>query len=178
VSRPHRIGRSGPARRQRDPERWTGGHRPEGAGAGDPEAGFVGGFEGLLFGLLLFVVGTLLAAAAWAVVDTKFAVDTAARQAVRTYVEAPDAALAGPQSEEAAVDALAGYGRRATAADVRLVGGSFVRCDRVTIEVTQRSPLLVLPWLGQVGTGQVVSARHSELVDPFRTGLPGTSTCA
>ena len=64
-------------------------------GAG--EAGFAGGLEGLLFGLLLFVVGTLLVATAWGAVDTKFAVDAAARQAVRTYVEAPDSAAAGPR---------------------------------------------------------------------------------
>src|SRR4029077_5031445 len=35
------------------------------------EQGFVGGFEGLLFGLLIFVAGTLLATHAWAVIDTK-----------------------------------------------------------------------------------------------------------
>ncbi len=142
------------------------------------EAGFVGGFEGLVFGLLLFIVGTLLISAAWAVVDTKFAVDTAARQAVRTYVEAPDAAVAGTQADEAADSALEGYGRSPSAASVRLVSGAFARCDRVTIEVSEPSPLLLLPWIGRVGSGQRVTAEHSELVDPFRSGLPGTSTCA
>jgi len=142
------------------------------------ESGFAGGLEGLLFGLLLFVVGTLLVATAWGAVDTKFAVDAAARQAVRTYVEAPDSAEAGPQAQAAAVATLAGYGRAGSAASVRIVEGTFARCSRVTIRVSEPSPMLVLPWVGRVGSAQRVSAAHSELVDPFRSGLPGTSTCA
>ena len=54
------------------------------------DAGQVGGIEALPFGLLIFVVGSLLIANAWAVVDAKFATDAAARQAVRTFVEADD----------------------------------------------------------------------------------------
>ena len=88
------------------------------------EQGFVGGFEGLLFGVLIFVVGTLLVAHAWAVVDTKFAVVEAAKQAARTYVEAQSAAVAGPEAEQAADQALAGYGRDRRLAGVSLVSGS------------------------------------------------------
>ena len=55
---------------------------------GRSDAGMVGGIEALPFGLLVFVVGALLVANAWAVVDAKFAVDAAARQATRSYVEA------------------------------------------------------------------------------------------
>ena len=52
------------------------------------DGGQVGGIEALPFGLLVFVVGALLVANAWAVVDAKLAVDAAARQATRHYVEA------------------------------------------------------------------------------------------
>jgi hypothetical protein len=151
--------------------------RPAGPRSGD-ESGFVGGFEGLLFGLLLFVVGTLLVATAWATVDTKFAVDAAARQAVRTYVEAPNAEAAGPEAGDAAVAALAGYGRSRAEAGIKLMAGGFTRCDRVTIQVSEPAPVLILPWIGRVGSGERVTAEHSELVDPFRSGLPGASTCA
>ena len=58
------------------------------------DAGQVGGIEALPFGLLVFVVGSLLIANAWAVVDAKFATDAAARQAVRTFVEGTDEAAA------------------------------------------------------------------------------------
>ncbi len=144
---------------------------------GVDEAGFVGGFEGLLFGLLVFVVGTLLVAAAWGVVDTKTAVDVSARQAARTYVEAPDATLAGAEAQEAADAALSGYGRDPSKAKVVLVQGSFSRCDRITVAVSYRAPLMILPFVGRVGTGMPVRAEHSELVDPYRSGLAGTAGC-
>jgi hypothetical protein len=139
--------------------------------------GFAGGFEGLLFGLLLFVAGTLLVAFAWGVIDTKTAVTEAARQASRTYVEAPDAATANSQARTAAAEALQGYGRDPSRARVTLVNGSFARCDRVTVSVSYPAPLFLLPFIGRVGTGESVTADHSELVDPYRTGLPGTARC-
>ena len=142
------------------------------------EDGFVGGFEGLLFGMLIFVAGTLLIAYAWGVVDTKTATGEAARQAARTYVEAPDGATAATDADQAAAAALSGYGRDPSEARVRLVQGSFARCDRITISVSYPAPLFQLPFLGGLGRGLAVTSQHSELVDPYRTGLPGTSSCA
>jgi hypothetical protein len=141
------------------------------------EAGFVGGFEGLLFGFLLFVVGTLLVTHAWAVVDTKAATQAAARQAARTYAEAASPVAATAEADQAAAAALAGYGRNPRLASVRVTSGTFGRCHRITIEVSYPSPLLSLPWLGRVGSAEVVRSDHSELVDPYRTGLGGTSAC-
>jgi hypothetical protein len=141
------------------------------------EAGFVGGFEGLLFGLLIFVAGTLLATHAWAVIDTKAATEAAARQAARTYVEAPSPGVAASEADQAAAAALTGYGRSEARARVQLTSGSFGRCHRITIAVSYPAPVLMLPWVGRVGSAEWVRAAHSELVDPFRSGLPGTSTC-
>jgi cytochrome bd-type quinol oxidase subunit 2 len=141
------------------------------------EAGFVGGFEGLLFGLLLFVAGTLLIGYAWAIVDTKSATQEAARQAARTYVQAPSAAQAASSAQQAAAASLAGYGRDPARAAVALVAGSFARCQRITISVSYPAPLLLLPFIGRVGSGTTVRAEHSELVDPYRTSLPGTAAC-
>ena len=120
------------------------------------EQGFVGGFEGLLFGLLIFVAGTLLATHAWAVIDTKAATEAAARQATRTYVEAASPAAAAYQAQQAAANALAGYGRSAARGRVRLVSGSFGRCQRITIAVSYPSPVLMLPWVGRVGSAEWV----------------------
>lgn len=141
------------------------------------DEGFAAGFEGLLFGVLLFVAGTLLIAYAWGVLDTKTATGEAARQAVRTYVEAPTAASAAPAADEAAAAALSGYGRNPARARVTFLSGQFARCDRVTIAVTYPAPLLELPFVGALGRAQSVRSEHSELVDPFRSGLPGTATC-
>jgi len=142
------------------------------------EQGFAGGAEALVFGLLIFVVGTLIVANAWGVVDTKLAVDAAARQAARTYVEAADAPTALDTARHAAADALSGYGRDPAAARVTVSGLPWGRCTRVVITVSYPAPLVRLPFVGWVGTGEDVRAAHSELVDPYRSGLPGPATCA
>lgn len=141
------------------------------------EAGFVGGFEGLLFGMLLFVLGTLFVANIWGVVDTKAATVDAARQAARTYVESPNGSSGTLDATQAAAAALAGYGRDPARAHLALTSGTFQRCVRITITVSYPAPLLLLPILGRVGTGERVRATHSELVDPYRTGLPGAASC-
>ena len=63
------------------------------------DAGQVGGIEVLPFGVLIFVVGTLLITNAWGVVDAEVAADAAAHQAVRTYVEAPDGTTAAARAQ-------------------------------------------------------------------------------
>jgi hypothetical protein len=127
--------------------------------------------------LLIFVVGTLLVAYAWSVVDTKTATVEAARQAARTYVESPNQGVAAAGADQAAAAALSGYGRDPSRAKVALVAGGFSRCGRITIAVSYPAPLLDLPFVGSLGRGPDITSEHSELVDPFRTGLPGTSTC-
>jgi hypothetical protein len=141
------------------------------------ESGFAGGAEGLVFGLAVFVVGTLLAGNAWAVVDTKLAADEAARQAVRTYVEAPNAAAAAGGAIQSADAALTDFGRDPSRASLSLASSSFGRCERVTIEVRYRAAFVQLPLLGKLGAAETVTARHSEIIDPYRTGLAGTAAC-
>ena len=143
-----------------------------------------GGIEALPLGLLVFVVGALLIANAWAVIDAKLAVSSAAREATRTYVEAPaalssDEAFAAARS--AAEDAFAAQRGSSRRPDLRLIAGSDGardRCTRVTAEATYRVPAVTVPWVGGFGRGVTVRARHSEIVDPFRSGLSGTAGCA
>jgi len=142
------------------------------------EAGQVGGLEGLTFGVLVFVFGTLVVANAWGVVDAKMAATAAAREAARTYVEAASARDAGADAEDAGYDAIIAHGRRRERALVeRVDGGAFARCERVTIQVTYRVPLIAVPLLGQAGDGLTVTARHAEVVDPYRSGLDGRAAC-
>jgi len=170
---------------------------PEGTGPGTDadrspprasgDTGQVGGIGALPFGLLIFVVGILLIANAWAVVDAKLAVDAAARQAGRSYVEADvgDAFTAG-DAEAAAVragrEALAVHGRDPEAASVALtgldtVGGQvgFTRCARATFTARYEVPALTIPWIGGFGDGFQVTSTHSELIDPYRDGVPGSA---
>jgi hypothetical protein len=139
------------------------------------DAGQVGGIEALPFGLLIFVVGSLLIANAWAVVDAKFATDAAARQAVRTYVEARDPDVALEDARVAGLDAIEAHGRDPKRALVGPVGeATLARCARVTFEAAYEVPALSLPFIGGYGRAPfLVRATHSELVDPFRSGVPG-----
>lgn len=140
---------------------------------GRGEAGFVGGFEALPFGFLVFVAGTLLLANAWAVVDAHVAADAAATEAVRTFVEASgDGGAAIAAGEQAALDAIEGQGKSAGRTTIAWEGAELVRCQPVTATVTYRVPTIAVPWLGSFGGGVVTtSARHTEVVDPWRSGL-------
>jgi hypothetical protein len=142
----------------------------------------VGGIETLPFGLLVFVVGSLLVAQAWAVVDAKLAVDAAAREATRHYVEADvrhpgDTAEAHAAATAAGLAALAAHGRDPSRVRLSRDGGApYQRCAPVTFEASYTVPALTLPWIGGFGRGIEVTSRHSELVDPFRDGVPGDAS--
>jgi hypothetical protein len=144
------------------------------------DAGQVGGIEALPFGLLVFVLGALLIANAWAVVDAKFATDAAARQAARTFVEGNEPTDALAAAEEAALSALEAHGRDPHRAAVEARGQlGLERCDRATFEVSYSVPALSLPLIGGYGRSPfTVRSSHSEVVDPYRSGLPGDAgTC-
>lgn len=144
------------------------------------ETGAVGGFEALPFGFLVFVAGSLLLVNAWAVVDGKLAASAAAREAARTFAESPGpAGAAVVEAERAAASAIEGHGRDPDRMEVDWAEPvRFTRCARATVTVTYRVPTLSVPWIGAFGDGVIeTSARHSEVVDPYRTGVPGEAAC-
>ena len=143
------------------------------------DRGQVGGVEVLALGLLCFVSGSLVFATAWAHVDARFAVARAAREGVRAYVEAPDAATAGHHAVTRARTVLDAHGRPGAPGTIGppMLDRPFGRCVRVRLTVEYQIPVVVIPVVGGFGELAPASATHSELVDPFRTGLPGPSTC-
>ncbi len=143
----------------------------------DREAGQVGGIKVLPLAVLVFVVGTLLVANAWAVVDAKLVAGTAEREAARTFAEAAgdggDAA-AWALADRAAGDAFSAGGKRPERASIEIAqGGRLLRCERIVVRASYRVPALTVPWIGGFGAGIEVAARHGELVDPYRSGLDG-----
>ena len=51
-----------------------------------------------------------------------------------------------------------------------------VRCVRVTYEVVYEVPALSLPFIGGYGSAPFrVRSTHSEIVDPFRSGIAGAA---
>lgn len=136
---------------------------------------FVGGAEALIFGVVVFVVGALLMANAWAVVDAKMAVSSAARETARTYVESDGDLAAADAVGRAAFAASTGLdpGRLAFAGAT----GAFERCARITVTYRYQVPALSLPGGAGWGSAFEVSASHSEIVDPYRAGLEGEARC-
>jgi hypothetical protein len=143
------------------------------------ERGQVGGVEVLPFGFLVLVVGVLLVANAWGVIDAKLAAESAAREATRAYVESPDEAAALARGQAAAEAAMQGHHRPLAGMRVEPPpAGSFVRCRLVAYTVRYDVPTLALPWIGGFG-GHVLTvvARHAERVDPYRSGIAGVASC-
>ena len=143
------------------------------------DSGQFAGIEAIPFGILIFVVGSLLVANAWAVVDAKFMVTTAAREAARTYVEAGDAATGAEQARAVATEVAENYGRSATRLELSWQPDPppLVRCARVTATATYEIPALSLPFIGGYGRSFQISSSHAELVDPFRDGLAVGGRC-
>lgn len=144
------------------------------------DRGQVGGIEVLPFGLLIFIIGSLLIANAWGVVDAKLAVTSAAREAVRAYVEASDGADAQDRAEAAARAAIDGHGRdgaRASLGFRHVDDQPYARCTRAVVTVSYPVPAIALPFIGGYGDAFDVSARQSEIVDPYRSGLAGEAAC-
>jgi hypothetical protein len=134
------------------------------------DRGVVGGAEVLAFGFLTFVIGALLIANAWGILDAKIAVTAAAREAARAYVEAPSAPAAATAARQAATATMTGHGRNASTMGGPTLDGTFARCARITASVTYTVPAISLPWVGGFADTTVVG-RHSEIVDPYRSGL-------
>jgi hypothetical protein len=142
------------------------------------DGGFAGTLAGVSLGFLVFLAGTLMIANAWGVVDTKSATTEAARAAARSYVQASDPAAAAEDATNAAASALSGFGRSPARARITLVSGTLSRCARVTFAVSYPAPLLVLPFVGSLGSAETVRSVNSQLVGPYVSGLPGAASCA
>ncbi len=128
----------------------------------------------LPFGVLTFVVGALLVANAWAVIDAKVAVSAAAREATRAFVEAPVDGDPLALADAAARSAVEGAGRDPAQLVLTPLDATFARCQTVRFEASYRIPAIRVPWLGGFGAGFTATARHAEVVDPYRTGVPRT----
>lgn len=148
------------------------------------EAGIVGGVEMLPLGVLIFAVGALVVLNLWALVDAKLAVSSASREAIRTMSESSDVEAGMVSGDAAAHRVISGGGRNLerfsmswTAADRGAGTAELSRCLRLAARATYQVPALAVPWIGALGSVEV-SATSSELVDPYRDGLPGVACAA
>lgn len=152
-------------------------HRPRSRPApGHPELGAAGA-EVLPFCVLIFVFGTLLLVNAWGVIDAKFAVTSAAREAARTYAESEGGRAGEGAATAAAEDAIAAYGRTPERMELSEPEGAFVRCGSVTYTASYPVPAIRIPVIGGFGRAFDVTSSHTTRIDRLRAGLDAESAC-
>jgi hypothetical protein len=134
--------------------------------------GAVAGIEALAFGVLVFVLGTLLVANLWVTVDGRSAADGAARAAARAVVTGGSESDPDARAQRAATDALAAHGVPAERVAEVSLRGALARCGVVEVTVAHRVPLAILPSLGATRAGVTVRSTHAAVVDPYASGLP------
>ena len=133
------------------------------------ERGVVGGADMLVFGFLIFVVGSLLIVNAWTVVDSWLAVSAASREGARVFVEAgPDEAVA--RSRTRVLEVMDDYGRGDRASAPHPEYAAFERCALVTVHAQYEMAFIHLPFIGSFGALSTIDATHTERIDPFRSG--------
>ncbi len=143
------------------------------------------GGEALLLGCLVFVAGAILVVNAWGVVDARMAADAVAREVARTLVEADPGGGLGAELRSVASAASATLGHGDVVLGFRDGGGATAsdpgrllqRCQRVTVTATLTTTTLRLPFVGGWGVPMSMTGSHSEVVDPFRSGLTGVADC-
>ena len=79
--------------------------------------------------------------------------------------------MALAEAQLVAEEAIAGYGRNPARMELVPEAAVLERCARVTMRVEYPVPLITIPAIGRFGRGFVAVGRHSEVVDPFRSGL-------
>lgn len=142
------------------------------------DSGQVAGIEVIPFGFLMFVVGALLLANAWAVVDTKMAVTAAAREAARSYAESNNAEAASWVAIQRANATMEGQGHGLEPLNTEIVlPNGWARCSPVEITVHTQVAAIGLPFVGGFGRTFSVSAHHREIIDPYRSGFVGAARC-
>lgn len=154
--------------------------------------GLSAGAEALVFGVLVFLIGSIIVLNGWAVLDAKFAVSAAAREATRTIVELGNVSEPAGMAEAVAVagETMRGHGKDpdhledpddflvtlATNPWAASVGGP-LRCAEVTIHVSYPVQGIEMPWINQWQGAITVTGQHTEIIDPLRSGLEGSGDC-
>lgn len=132
------------------------------------ERGVLAGSDGLIFAVLILFAGSLAVLNTWSIIDTRAALDAAAREYLRAYTRAGDPTTALAGAEAAADEVLAAraspvHTLRIDAPDA----SAFGPCQPAQVTLHAQVPAVRVPFLGDVAS-RTVSVRHHELVDPHR----------
>jgi hypothetical protein len=137
------------------------------------QAGVLAGSDGLVFGMLILLAGSLAVLNIWSVIDTRAALDAAAREYLRSYTEQSSPAAAASFGDAAARELLERrgapvHGLRIDPPDA----ATFGPCQPAVVAIEAEVPAARLPFLDDLGTRQI-RVTHRELVDPHREVISG-----
>lgn len=139
------------------------------------ERGAVAGLEGVMFGILVLVAGTVLVAHAWSVLETRRTLDGAAREYLRAYTEADSPAAARTAGQRALDDVVRGERNTRTAVTATLPDSTrFGPCEQATVSLSSVVPSVRLPFVGTVSS-ITVRVTHSEWIDAHREMTSGSA---
>lgn len=132
------------------------------------ERGLVAGGDAVVFGALILLAGTLVVTNLWSIVETRTAVDAAARDYLRSYTRAENSTDATRLAEQAARAVLDGRGTPLTGLEITPPDpGGFGPCGTATVTLAARVPAARVPFLGELGATEV-TVTHTELIDAHR----------
>jgi hypothetical protein len=148
------------------------------------QTGALAGSDGLLFATLILLGGSLALLNVWAIIDTRAALDAAARDYLRSYTEQSSPEAAADAGERAARELLEQRGT--PLGSLRIIVPDTARfgpCEPALVALEAVVPAARLPFLDDLGARRI-RVEHRELVDPHRevtTGHahdPTTTPCA
>jgi hypothetical protein len=132
------------------------------------DRGVVGGSDGLLAGVLVALVGTLVIVNVWSVIAARTDADAAVREYLRVYTRADSAAAGSAEADAAARASLVASGRSDAAVSItRPDAAAFGPCGLAHVSLRLRAPLVRVPGLANLGW-RTVTADGAEVIDPWR----------
>lgn len=137
------------------------------------QSGMVAGADGLLFGMLILFAGSLAVVNVWSIIDTRAALDAAAREYLRTYSEQRDPLTAATEAEQAARRVLESRGTPLRGLRIDAPPSSeFGPCALASVRLESTVAAVRLPFLDRLGE-RTVSVEAGELIDPHKEVEPG-----
>lgn len=129
------------------------------------ERGMVGGGDGLIFGILILLAGSLAFVNIWSIVDTRAALDAASREFLRTYSEQPTVDEARLFGELSARESMERRGNSSKGLTIEVDQPSgFGPCAAVTVRMSMTVHWFRVPFLTSVGASRL-TIQNRELID-------------
>jgi hypothetical protein len=132
------------------------------------ERGVAGGAEALAFTTLILLAGTLVMVNVWSLVETRVALDAAAREYLRTYTHQDDHHAAVTAGELVARAVLTG--RDTPLSELRFVHpdpSTFGPCGMATVAISASVPAARVPFIGTLARSRV-RIEHHDLIGLHR----------